>query len=101
MPNHAVCRGDKVDRDSFHCSTPLREECSTTVFVNGTGVSRRLDKNHPHLIPGPFGCFNHRAAIAVGSTTVFANGFGVGRIGDVIGGCTAVASGSNNVFAGG
>jgi hypothetical protein len=32
---------------------------------------------------------------------VFINNLGCGRIGDAISGCTAVAAGSPNVFAGG
>ena len=38
---------------------------------------------------------------AEGSSNVFVNGKGCGRIGDAITGCTSVASGSSNVFAGG
>ena len=41
---------------------------------------------------------------AVGSGNVFANGIGIsrqGRVGDGISGCTSVAAGSSNVFAGG
>jgi uncharacterized Zn-binding protein involved in type VI secretion len=41
------------------------------------------------------------APIESGSSTVFVNGKGAGRIGDSISGCTFVASGSPNVFAGG
>ena len=38
---------------------------------------------------------------AQGSSTVFVNGKGCGRVGDSISGCTSVAAGSSNVFAGG
>ena len=74
------------------------------MFVNGIGVSRRGDNNTPHQLP-PFPpskppCPAHSAGIAVGSTKVFANGKGVGRITDSISGCTSVAQGSGNVFAG-
>ena len=96
----AVCRGDSVDADITHCSTPMRNQRSGDVKVNGTGVSRQGDHNTTHVIPGPV-CPPHTAPIAVGSTTVFANGKGVGRIGDAISGCTSVATGSSNVFAGG
>ena len=96
----AVCRGNSVDADISHCSTPRRDKLSPDVIVNGTGVSRQGDNNTSHLIPGPV-CPSHVAPIAVGSTTVFANGKGVGRIGDAISGCTSVATGSSNVFAGG
>ena len=96
----AVCRGNSVDADVPHCSTPMRDEMSSDVIVNGTGVSRQDDNNTTHLLP-PLPCPSHAAPIAVGSTTVFANGKGVGRIGDAISGCTSVATGSSNVFAGG
>ena len=96
----AVCRGDSVDADITHCSTPMRNQRSGDVKVNGTGVSRQGDVNTSHLLPAPV-CPSHTAPIAVGSTTVFANGKGVGRIGDAISGCTSVATGSENVFAGG
>ena len=39
--------------------------------------------------------------ISSGSSTVFVNGKGCGRVGDGISGCTSVAAGSSNVFAGG
>jgi uncharacterized Zn-binding protein involved in type VI secretion len=51
------------------------------------------------LPPPP--CPTHAAPIATGSTTVFINSKGCGRIGDGISGCTSVATGSSNVFAGG
>jgi len=96
----AVCRGNSVDSDVVHCSTPLRDQCSSDVFVDGTGVSRQGDNNTSHLLP-PVPCPSHAAPIAVGSTTVFINGKGCGRIGDAIAGCTSVATGFNEVFAGG
>jgi uncharacterized Zn-binding protein involved in type VI secretion len=96
----AVCRGDAVDADVTHCSTPRRDACSSDVFVNGTGISRQGDVNTSHLLPGA-PCPPHTAPIATGSTTVFVNNKGCGRIGDAISGCTSVATGSSNVFAGG
>lgn len=96
----AVCRGDKVDIDVSHCSRPFRDQKSSTVFVNGTGVSREGDNNTTHLLPGS-PCPAHAAPITIGSTTVFADGKGVGRIGDAVTACTSVASGSEDVFAGG
>ena len=96
----AVCRGDSVDADVTHCSTPRRDACSGNVFVNGIGISRQGDVNTSHLLPGA-PCPPHTAPIAVGSTTVFVNNKGCGRIGDAISGCTSVATGSSNVFAGG
>ena len=95
----AVCRGDLVDQDVFHCSIPLRLERSPNVYCNGTRISRQGDNNHPHLLP-PAPCPTHQAPIAVGSPTVFVNGKGCGRIGDAVSSCTSVATGSSNVFAG-
>ena len=95
----AVCRGDSVDCDVVHCSKPQRAQRSYNVKVYGIGISRQGDNNTVHLLP-PFPCPAHAAPIAIGSTTVFINSKGCGRIGDAISGCTSVASGSENVFAG-
>jgi uncharacterized Zn-binding protein involved in type VI secretion len=88
------------DADVTHCSTPLRAEGSSDVFVNGIAWSRQGDNNNTHLLPGT-PCPSHAAPISIGSTSVFVNGKGAGRIGDAISGCTSVAEGSSNVFAGG
>ena len=89
------------DFDVPHCSPMTRLGASTNVFVNGIGVSRQGDNNTPHLKPpNKPPCSGHSASIAVGSIKVFANGKGVGRVQDSISGCTAVAQGSTNVFAG-
>jgi len=95
----AICRGNSVDADAIHCSTPLRSALSPNVIVNGTGISRQGDNNTSHDVPGD-PCPSHAAPIATGSTTVFINGKGCGRIGDSITGCTSVATGSSNTFAG-
>lgn len=88
------------DADVVHCSGMTRAEGSGDVFCNGIPVSRQGDNNTVHLLPG-VPCPAHAAPIAVGSTTVFVNGRGCGRVGDAISGCTSVAAGSSNVFAGG
>ena len=36
----AVCRGNSVDADVTHCSTPMRSALSPNVFVNGTGTEK-------------------------------------------------------------
>jgi uncharacterized Zn-binding protein involved in type VI secretion len=90
----------KGDADVAHCSGMVRDGHSPDVYINGIPVSRKDDHNTSHLLPGD-PCPSHTAPIAVGSTTVFANGLGVGRIGDALTGCTSVAAGSPNVFAGG
>ncbi len=93
----AVCRIG--DADIPHCSGMTRAAGSTNVFVNGIGISRQGDPNTTHKKP-PFipPCPSHAVGIKVGSLKVKVNGKGCGRVGDAT--CTAVAQGSNNVFAG-
>ena len=88
------------DADSTHCSGMTRAAGSSNVLVNGIGWSREGDNNTSHLLPGS-PCPSHAAPIAAGSSTVKVNSKGAGRIGDGITGCTTVAAGSSNVFAGG
>ena len=87
------------DADVAHCSGMTRAQGSSNVFVNDIPWSRQGDNNTTHLLPGS-PCPSHAAAIATGSTTVFVNSKGAGRVGDAISGCTSVAAGSSNVFAG-
>ena len=87
------------DADVAHCSGMTRAVGSGNVFANGIGISRQGDVNTVHLLPG-VPCPPHSAPIASGSGTVFVNGKGCGRVGDGISGCTSVAQGSDNVFAG-
>ena len=87
------------DADVPHCSAMTRAEGSANVFVTGIAWSRQGDVNTSHLLP-PVPCPSHAAPITTGSTTVFVNGKGGGRIGDGITGCTSVAAGSANSFAG-
>lgn len=88
------------DADVSHCSGMTRAQGSGDVFVNGIAWSRQGDINTSHLLP-PAICPSHTAPITTGSTTVFVNNKGAGRIGDAITGCTTVAAGSSDVFAGG
>lgn len=90
----------KGDADVTHCSGPVRDICSGNVFANNIGISRQGDNNTVHVLPA-VPCIPHAAPITVGSTTVFINNMGCGRVGDAITGCTSVAAGSPNVFAGG
>jgi len=96
----AVCRGAGVDFDIPHCSGMVRVGASINVLVNGIGVSRQGDFNSPHLFPAGIICPPHAAPISTGSLKVRVNGRGCGRVGDSVAGCTFVASGSFNVFAG-
>lgn len=88
------------DADIVHCDTPYRAQGSDNVFVNGIPWSLMSHLNTAHLLPCGVGCCIHRAPIAIGSDIVFVNGLGAGRIGDNVAGCTMVAEGSDNVFAG-
>jgi len=88
------------DKDVVHCSQPTRAEGSNDVFVNGIPWSLLGHLNDSHLKPAGKKCKPHRAPIAVGSDLVFVNGVGAGRIGDAVAGCTEVATGSNDVYAG-
>ena len=88
------------DADVTHCSGMVRAVGSPNVFTNNIPTSRQSDVNTGHKLPGA-PCPGHAAPIAVGSGSVFINGLGCGRIGDAISGCTTVAAGSPNVFAGG
>lgn len=87
------------DADIPHCSGMNRAQGSPDVFVNGIPWSRQGDNNTPHLLPGS-PCPGHAAPITSGSSTVFVNGKGAGRVGDAVTGCTSVAAGSGDVFAG-
>ena len=88
------------DADVPHCSGMTRAVGSPNVFVNDIAWSRQGDVNTTHVLP-PVPCPAHAAPIASGSSTVKVNTKGAGRIGDAISGCTSVAAGSPNVFAGG
>ena len=83
-----------------------RAQGSTNVFVNGIGISRQGDNNTTHLkfddedFPNFNECNPHAAPITTGSSSVFINGLGCGRVGDGITGCTSVAEGSSDCFAG-
>ena len=88
------------DADVPHCSGMTRAAGSPNVFVNAIPWSRQGDNNTGHLLPAAI-CPVHSAPIATGSSTVFVNSKGAGRVGDGISGCTSVAAGSSNVFAGG
>jgi len=88
------------DADAAHCSGMVRAAGSGNVYCNGIPISRQGDVNTGHKLPGS-PCPGHSAPIATGSSTVFVNSRGCGRVGDAIAGCTSVAAGSSNVFAGG
>lgn len=89
------------DAEEAHCTGKVRAAGSSNVFCNGIPVSRQGDLNTIHLAPPCDPGTPHAAPITTGSTTVFVNGKGIGREGDAVTGCTPVAEGSPNVYAGG
>ena len=89
------------DPDVPHCSGMVRAQGSSNVYANGISISRQGDINTSHKLPTATPCPSHTAPIATGSGSVFVNGKGIGRVGDSLSGCTMVAGGSPNVFAGG
>ncbi len=88
------------DKDVVHdCNLQYRAQGSKDVLVNGIPWSRQGDVNTYHQYT-PTCIPSHAMPIATGSKTVFVNGKGAGRVGDKIAGCTQVAQGSKDVFAG-
>ena len=72
---------------------------SPDVFINGAGAHREADGWAAHTCPDiPE---THASVLASGSSTVFVNGRQLGRIGDPVACGSTVATGSDDVFAGG
>lgn len=103
----AASRGDGVDAVvsktgvGDECRNPTMtstDECSSSVFVEGTGIVRQGDQVAPH---NKGGCSTDTATLSSYSSKVFANGKGVARIGDQYGGDNTITSGSSKVFIGG
>lgn len=75
---------------------------SPNVFADGMAVHRVGDSwdthtcTHPEIPHG-----SHSGSLASGSSSVFVNGLPVGRVGDPVDCGSTVATGSNDVFAGG
>jgi len=87
------------DQGVPHCSGFTIAQGSATVFVNSKPAARVGDQSTPHLRPGN-PCPTHVAPISSGSSSVFVDGIALARVGDGLAGCTAVATGSSDVFAG-
>ena len=98
----AACRkGDSLTTGHICSSTTtLTTPAQSTVFANSLLMARITDKTVPHPFPPNPPCANHVAQVNAGSSTVFVEGLALARIGDAISGCTSVAAGSSNVFAG-
>ena len=83
-----------------HADWPPRPniEGSPNVFVNGRKWHRQGDGWAVHCNPIPE-C--HSSVLASGSSSVYVNSRQAGRIGDPVACGSTVATGSENVFAGG
>ena len=92
----------KGDQGIPHCSGYTISAGSGDVYINGIAAARQGDNSTPHLKPGPGQppCSTHSASISRGSESVFVNGKALARVGDPLAGCTSVAQGSPDVFAG-
>lgn len=96
----AVVRLGDTSTGHPHCY-PARPniEASENVLVNGKGVHRMGDAWAVHGACGDHS--PHGGSASSGSSTVFVNGKPICRIGDGISCSDSMATGSNNVFAGG
>ena len=103
----ACARGDSVDSVisktgvGDECEKPTitsTDECSTSVFIEGTGAVREGDQVAAH---NKGGCSLDSSTVSSFSSKVFANGKGIARIGDQYGSDNTITSGSSKVFAGG
>ena len=83
-----------------HADWPPRPniQASENVFVNSRGWHRQGDAWETHCNNVPE-C--HDGVLASGSKSVYINGKQAGRIGDPVSCGSSVATGSENVFAGG
>jgi uncharacterized Zn-binding protein involved in type VI secretion len=88
------------DAGVVHCSGYTIATGSPNVFINGRAVARQGDLSTTHLRPNSPSCTPHTAPIQSCSSTVFINGRGIARVGDTLAGCTSIAQGSPDVFAG-
>ena len=85
------------------------ENVISTKFSTNLGKNKIEVKTVEHLLSALAGLHIDNCEICIdnievpildGSSKVFVNGKGCGRVGDGLSGCTSVAAGSPNVFAG-
>jgi uncharacterized Zn-binding protein involved in type VI secretion len=88
------------DRGVPHCSPYTISNGSPDVNVNGKPAAFKGSKSSAHLIPFKRKCRPHTATVSKGSSSVFVNGKPIARVGDSLAGCTSIAQGSSDVFAG-
>lgn len=91
--------GDKSTGHGCFPPTPIVQDCSDNVFINGISCATVGAKHVTHScgrVVHPTSSRN----ITDGSSSVYCNGKAVARIGDTIACGDAVGQGSGNVFAG-
>lgn len=87
------------DAGLVHCTGYTIASGSPNVRINGRPAARDGDFSTPHKRPGGKKCCVHTSTIQA-SRTVKVNGRPLACMGDRLSGCTAIASGSKNVFVG-
>ena len=90
----------KGDQGIPHCSGYNIAAGSSDVYINGIAAARQGDSVTAHQLPGGRTCPVHAPPIARGSESVFVNSKPLARLGDTVSGCTSIAQGSPDVFAG-
>lgn len=85
------------DRGIPHCSGFSIVTGSPDVFVNGRPVAFLGSKSSPHLFPARR-CKPHVSSVIARPRGVFVNGRPIACVGDPLTACTAIATGSADVF---
>lgn len=85
------------DKGVPHCSGFSILTGSSDVFVNGRPVAFSGSKSSPHLTPSKR-CFTHTSTVVASPRNVFVNGRPIACVGDKLTMCTAIATGSSDVF---
>lgn len=89
----------KGDAGLVHCTGYNIAQGSPDVRVNGRPVARDGDLSDTHKKPNGKKCGIHAAPIQA-SRSVRVNGRPIACVGDALSGCTRIAQGSGDVFAG-
>lgn len=85
------------DKGIPHCSGFTLITGSADVFVNGRPVAFAGSKSTLHLRPFKK-CKPHASSVLARPRGVFVNGRPIACVGDTLTACTAIASGSTDVF---
>lgn len=85
------------DQGVPHCSGFVLVTGSPDVFVNARPVATAGSKSSPHLIPFKK-CQPHVSSVLARPRGVFVNGLPIACVGDPLTVCTAIATGSVDVF---